>query len=211
MDSDDMEPYNMAEPYKTMAKESLFDRYQYLRHMYTCLFEANQYGGSCIDPLFFYYPEDESLYDNIEESFMVGGALKVSPILAALDGATTFDSYFPEGDWVNLADFSVNSIPDGGSTATLTALNTVNVHLRPGKLIPFQDNSQGDSFTTTDILAKPISLIFNRDSNGFAEGTLLLDDGISMEQIETKKYQYYKFYHTNKAINFFFADGDHDS
>eukprot|EP00350_Pseudokeronopsis_sp_OXSARD2_P008340 CAMPEP_0170555920 /NCGR_PEP_ID=MMETSP0211-20121228/14669_1 /TAXON_ID=311385 /ORGANISM="Pseudokeronopsis sp., Strain OXSARD2" /LENGTH=62 /DNA_ID=CAMNT_0010865949 /DNA_START=99 /DNA_END=283 /DNA_ORIENTATION=+ len=62
----------MAEPYKTMAKESLFDRYQYLRHMYTCLFEANQYGGSCIDPLFFYYPEDESLYDNIEESFMVG-------------------------------------------------------------------------------------------------------------------------------------------
>ncbi len=64
-----------------MAKDALFDRYQYLRHMYTCLFEVNQWGGSCIDPLFYYYPDDDNLFVNIEESFMVGGALKVSPIL----------------------------------------------------------------------------------------------------------------------------------
>jgi len=127
----------MGEPYKTMATESLLDRYQYLRHMYTCLFEASSFGGSCIDPLFFYYPEDDNLFDNIEESFMVGGALKVSPILAPMDGAETFESYFPEGEWVNLADFSIDSIPAGGNMATLTAMNTVNVHLRPGKMIPF--------------------------------------------------------------------------
>jgi alpha-glucosidase (family GH31 glycosyl hydrolase) len=38
---------------------------------------------------------------------MVGGALKVSPILEPGVGVTdSFTSYFPEGLWVNMADFS---------------------------------------------------------------------------------------------------------
>ena len=86
----------------------MFDRYQYLRHMYTCLFEVSQWGGSCIDPLFFFYPQDDNLYTNVEKTFMVGGALKVSPILEAGVAATggTFTSYFPEGKWVNMANFA---------------------------------------------------------------------------------------------------------
>ncbi len=39
---------------------------------------------------------------------MVGGALKVSPILEAGVAAAggTFTSYFPEGKWVNMANFA---------------------------------------------------------------------------------------------------------
>ena len=88
-----------------MAKASLWDRYQYLRHMYTCLFEVSRWGGSCIDPLFYYYPSDPNVYTDIESTFIVGGALKVSPVLSP--GVTsTFTSYFPAGIWVNMADFS---------------------------------------------------------------------------------------------------------
>jgi alpha-glucosidase (family GH31 glycosyl hydrolase) len=57
--------------------------------------------------LFYTYPEDDNLYSNYEESFMVGGALKVSPILASLkEGETTYTSYFPQGIFVNLADYT---------------------------------------------------------------------------------------------------------
>ena len=75
--------------------------------MYTCLFEASVDGGSCIEPVFFYYPEDDKLFYNVEESFMVGGALKVSPIL--VKGVTEqkpYATYFPAGRWVSMTDFS---------------------------------------------------------------------------------------------------------
>lgn len=104
--------------------------------MYTCLYEAMMDGGSCFDPLFYYYPEDEKLFEEIESSFIVGGALKVSPILnpGVVD---TYKAYFPEGKWVSMIDYSIIT---GPVVADLKAEMTVNVHLRPGSLIPFQDN-----------------------------------------------------------------------
>lgn len=102
--SEPSEPYRLVEPYLTYAKNSIHDRYQYLRHMYTCLFESNQWGGSCFDPLFYYFPTDDNLFESIESSFMVGGALKVSPVLSP--NTTHFQSYFPAGKWVSLKNFS---------------------------------------------------------------------------------------------------------
>src|SRR5690348_344076 len=69
----------------------------------TCLYEANQNGGSCFDPLFYYYPTDDMTFQNYEHTFIVGGALKVTPVLKKLaDNETTIESYFPNGTWVDL-------------------------------------------------------------------------------------------------------------
>jgi len=84
------EPYNLEGDYLTAANASMIDRYQYIRLMYTCLFEANQEGESCFEPLFFYFPFNSYLYNNTDDSFMVAGALKVTPILQPLGGNTTF-------------------------------------------------------------------------------------------------------------------------
>jgi alpha-glucosidase (family GH31 glycosyl hydrolase) len=74
--------------------------------MYTCLYEVSQNGGSCIDPLFYYYPEDDNLYTDTSSHFMVGGAIKVSPVLEELaDTVTEFGAYFPKGSWVSLYNF----------------------------------------------------------------------------------------------------------
>jgi alpha-glucosidase (family GH31 glycosyl hydrolase) len=129
------EPFRMEEPYQTYARNSIYDRYQYLRVMYTCLYEVSQSGGSCFDPLFYHYPSDDNLFDNIEESFLIHGALKVSPILSP-DINDTYTSYFPIGTWVSMRNFSeiIHSI---GDNITLRARDTVNVHLREGTLIPF--------------------------------------------------------------------------
>ena len=79
--SERSEPYLLATEYRDQAREALYDRYSYLRMMYTCLFEASQQAQTCFDPLFFHYPNDPNTYDNVEDNFIAAGAVKVAPIL----------------------------------------------------------------------------------------------------------------------------------
>jgi hypothetical protein len=67
---------------------------------------------------------------------MVAGSLKVSPIMNATNGATSFMSYFPKGAWVNMADFS-EIINGNDDYQKLNVRDTVNVHLAPGAAIPW--------------------------------------------------------------------------
>jgi len=135
------EPWAMTGQYKEWAKNAINDRYQYLRHMYTCLYEASHSGTTCFDPLLFHYPADEQVYKDIEHSFIVGDALKVSPKLEA--GNDTFMSYFPTGKWVSMQNYTdiVNVTGDGEWKLLDATLPTVNVHLRPGHMVLKQDNS----------------------------------------------------------------------
>jgi len=186
---DPNEPWRLEEPYQSMAKNALFDRLQYSRQMYTCLFEATQTGETCFDPLLFHYPNVNAVFENIEETFIAAGHLKVSPVLTA--GATSVDTFFPNGDWVDLTDFSniisVNET-EGGKKVTLAApadaTSTVNVHLKPGSIIQWQDN-KAHTFMTTGAIQKDgtTALIMNRDSNMHASGKVFLDGGESLSEL----------------------------
>ena len=90
------EPYQLTGKYKDWAYASIKDRYQYLRHLYTCLNDVSNSGGSCFDPAFFYYPNDDNLYLDTSSSFMVGGALLVTPVLEDKD-PKTIQAYLPQG------------------------------------------------------------------------------------------------------------------
>lgn len=117
------EPYAIKDPkFAGWATAAIQDRYQYLRHMYTCLYEVSQWSGSCIDPAFYYYPTDENLYLDTSASFMVGGALLVTPVLEGGD-PKTIKAYLPKGQWVNLASaaLDVNGNNDAGSTVDINA------------------------------------------------------------------------------------------
>ena len=109
--------------------------------MYTCMFEAKQGGGSCFDPLFYYFPADDKVYDLNDTTFMVGGALKVTPIMQHLEqDQKTLEAYFPNGTWVNLANPKevIDTTQTGGSMFNIsTEQLTVNVHLKSGSMIPF--------------------------------------------------------------------------
>ena len=74
---------------------------------------------------------------------------------------------------------------------TLKVRDTVNVHLAPGALIPYQSNAQMTLMTSGDTLKAPITLVANRDSNGVAGGSLLLDQGISRAEMDNGLYEYY--------------------
>ena len=89
---------------------------------------------------------------------MVANNLKVSPILNKLaDGATTYEAYFPQGKWVNLADLTeIIDTTSGGKYVNLTVKSTINVHLKQGGLIPYQSTADGSVRTTADLFKKPI-------------------------------------------------------
>jgi hypothetical protein len=79
-------------------------------------------------------------------------------------------SYFPNGKWVDMKnhgpEFVVNanaSVPEKGEWKKLDITKGVNVHLRPGYIVPLSANK--DAKTTTDYrAAEKLSLIVNRDT-----------------------------------------------
>jgi alpha-glucosidase (family GH31 glycosyl hydrolase) len=46
------------------------------------MFAANYTGGQLVYPLLYDYPEDENALENIEYTYMLGDAIKVSPDMA---------------------------------------------------------------------------------------------------------------------------------
>ena len=103
-----LEPYNLGD-YQLMAVAAIKERYKYLMFMYGCLAEAEASGTTCVDPLFFHYPEIPELYNmSMESTFIVGDAIKVSPVLEKQqEGQKEFTSFFPQGRWVNFYDYSI--------------------------------------------------------------------------------------------------------
>jgi len=53
-----------------------------------------------IRPLIFDYPFDQGCFEDPESTFMVGDAIKVSPVIAK--GTKTYQVYFPAGRWADL-------------------------------------------------------------------------------------------------------------
>jgi alpha-glucosidase (family GH31 glycosyl hydrolase) len=129
---------------KYSAQLSMRDRMQFLRFMYTCLFESSEFGGTCIDSLVFHFPTDLNATNNLNQSgvndtFMFAGAVKVSPVVSEIkDGQKTFKSHFPKGRWVNLATLKVLEAEyDGLQDLPVEETTTVTKHLRPGYMIPW--------------------------------------------------------------------------
>jgi alpha-glucosidase (family GH31 glycosyl hydrolase) len=93
-------------------------------------------GGALVYPLFFDYPEDDNTFEDIEHTYMLGDAIKVSPVLEA-DVTDTFQAYFPKGIWADLNQQNL-SIASNGEKITLDqSYAYTNIHLKEGKIIPF--------------------------------------------------------------------------
>jgi len=83
---------------------------------------------------------------------------------------------------------------------TLNVRDTVNVHLAPGAMIPFQFNKDMSIMTSNDTIKKPISLIANRDENGYAGGSLFLDQGANRSEMYDDLSEYYNINLKAKSI-----------
>ena len=104
-----------------------------------------------------------------------------------------------------------SEVVEGPGMIDLRAHSTVNVHLRPGSIIPFQDNSDLSINKTFALQEKPISIIVNRDQNRYAEGSIFLDKGISQKELDAEQYEYYKIKAQAKSVQFLISKGNRGS
>jgi hypothetical protein len=166
-----------------MAKASLLERLRHSRQLYTCLFEAQDHGETCFDPLLFHFPTDEMAAKHTEQSFIFANALMVTPVVES--GAETVEAYVPAGTFINMKDYTV--VTSTGQKLAIPVQPDVAInHLMPGKIVTKQ---MGDFMTTTDLKDNLFTLVANRDEFGHAEGTLYVDDGVSLNQA----YDYMEF------------------
>ncbi|XP_040845744.1 lysosomal alpha-glucosidase [Ochotona curzoniae] len=185
------EPYRFSEEAQEAMRRALGLRYALLPHLYTLFHRAHVHGDTMARPLFLEFPEDPHTWA-VDQQLLWGQALLVTPVLQA--GKVNVTGYFPAGTWYPLHTMPLEvlgslpplappspAIHSEGQWMTLSApLDTINVHLRAGYIIPLQ----GPGLTTTESRRQPMALAVALNRTGEARGELFWDDGESLGVLE---------------------------
>ena len=84
------------EPYKSIAKKAIIDRYKLLPYNYTLAYRQTKYAEPIVKPLFYNYSKDSNSYKT-ENEYFFGDNILVAPIIER--GQTNKNIYLPNGNW----------------------------------------------------------------------------------------------------------------
>ncbi|XP_041862575.1 lysosomal alpha-glucosidase isoform X2 [Melanotaenia boesemani] len=179
------EPYVFGQKAQAAMRSALNLRYSLLPFLYTLFHHAHTSADTVARPLFLEFPTDPYC-QTIDRQFLWGSSLLISPVLE--QGAVKLNAYLPAGTWYSLH----NGQPfySKGQYLLLQApLDTINVHVREGHIIPQQE----PALTTTASRRKPFFLTVALSAGGWALGDLFWDDGDSPKTFEMQNYCYVIF------------------
>lgn len=169
-------------------------RYRLLPYFYTLARESHDTGLPLVRPLWLEYGR---AYLDVDQSFLLGGDILISPVLQPLKKQDTLTVVFPEGEWQDLHDGKVYR-----DTAEFRlSLDDIPVFLRKGALIPVYEQ---DYRSTQDIREdSPIGLWILPDAQGNAEGTRYQDDFSTLSYREGRfSLWYYRAEIQNGSLEF---------
>eukprot|EP01022_Parablepharisma_sp_SALTPOND_P003014 TRINITY_DN111_c0_g2_i2.p1 TRINITY_DN111_c0_g2~~TRINITY_DN111_c0_g2_i2.p1 ORF type:complete len:957 (+),score=79.93 TRINITY_DN111_c0_g2_i2:153-2873(+) len=192
----DQEPYVFGEKVAKTSRNAIRQKYSILHYYYTQLYEITLYGGMMYQPLFFEFPNDQNAYLNRNNTFLVGDDLLVAPVL--YKDAKWVTTYLPNANWYDLRTreqlTTYNPNNEEGTIKVFDAsYDYVNVLIRGGAIIPFQDAISAKVRRTEILRYLPMELIIAPDHIGFAHGSLIVDDGDSINAVKDKLYRHYAF------------------
>ena len=134
------------------------------------MYEAHSFGNTVLNGMWFHFSEDAKAF-NRDGQYMWSDRILFTPVL--IQNADTVRGYFPKGVWYSLFDYSAIICYQGREIDLPTDLQSTNVHVRGGSVIPMQDYAN----TTAAARTTPFTLLIALDRNEQATGTLYLDDG----------------------------------
>eukprot|EP01022_Parablepharisma_sp_SALTPOND_P020585 TRINITY_DN378_c0_g1_i4.p1 TRINITY_DN378_c0_g1~~TRINITY_DN378_c0_g1_i4.p1 ORF type:complete len:1843 (+),score=69.26 TRINITY_DN378_c0_g1_i4:3855-9383(+) len=188
--------FALPELYAT-AQIALKLRYSLIRYIYSLQFKVSLYGGTYFNPLFYEFPDDHHCYYKFD-SFMLGSALKITPVLEKSQKTVT--AYFPNQDWFNLLQGrKVVEYKKGFNKGEYISLdadlnkNIINVHIRGGSIIPFQFQGNIPIHNTYYLTNNPTSLIIALDEVHTAKGFAVFDEGEGSYSLMHKEYHWFAF------------------
>ncbi|NXN97370.1 LYAG glucosidase, partial [Rhinopomastus cyanomelas] len=174
------EPFAFSPAAQAAMRSSLHLRYSLLPFLYTLFHRAHSAGETVARPLFLEFPKDPNTWA-VDRQLMWGGGLLITPVLEA--GKIKVSGYFPAGTWYSLAGDS--TIHSRGQWILLPApLDTINVHVRAGHILPLQE----PAFSTAESRKKGMALVVALTPDGIARGDLFWDDGESWQSFERGDY-----------------------
>ena len=191
------EPFAFGSNSKTLesSKKALDVRYSLLRYFYTEIFKISiGIKAAFFKPVFFEYYFDKEAYRNADESFMLGESLIVYPIFS--DEVNDVSVYIPKGDWYKyptgeqIRNKSEDIYEYGGIINLSGEFNVINIFMKGGKIIPYQDTFSKFIPNSHKLNEEPTELIIIPDTENYcAEGDLIFDDD-SYDTLEKKNYYY---------------------
>lgn len=160
------------------ARDNIAIRYSLLPYWYTQFADASRYGTPPIKALFYEFPNEPELFA-VDEQFMIGNALLVTPVLHP--NVTAVQGQFPGLGSVVWRDFFTHKrLPNPAQTQTLEVpLGKIGLHIRSGTAIVLH---QEPGYTIASTRRSDFSLLVSLSpgTDGIAYGKLYLDDGESL-------------------------------
>lgn len=181
----DQDPYSMGPEVVQATRIALTVRYAILPYLYTLFYRSHVCGETVARALFFEFPEDPITYD-IDEQFMWGSALLISPAL--YKGQTKVKAYVPRGTWYDVYDGRRYEQPSGGYHYFPAPIDKANILVRGGHIVPMQEPA-----TTTAVSRKNPIWVFVAPRDQKAQGVTYWDDGESLDAVQKQTYSMYNF------------------
>lgn len=180
LDTKRREPYLLAEPYRSIAREALRARYSLLSLWYTLFYEHERYYVPVMRPMLAEYPLDKNVF-TLDDQYMLADKLLVRPVLDK--GVTTVNVYFPSVDGKGQSDIwydfdTYDTVDSSGSKSIQVDSSKVPVFQKGGTIIPKKETPRQSSSHMTD---DPVSLFVAVNNENKASGTLYIDDEKSYE------------------------------
>ncbi|KAI9311317.1 glycosyl hydrolases family 31-domain-containing protein [Dichotomocladium elegans] len=162
IDTKRREPYLSPEPYRSMTRSALRERYALLPYWYTLFFEASKNGTPMMRPMFMEFPDDEALFAT-EDQFMLGGGIMVKPITA--EGAIETDIYFPGNQpWYDCQTFE--PVHQTGLNKVDAPLEKIPAYYRGGYIIPRRERVRRNTYS---MKLDPFTLVVALDHEASAK------------------------------------------
>ena len=153
------EPYLFSTDIQNNMRNALRWRYALLRYFYTELYINSIEGGTFWRPLFFEFPDDQATYKNIERNIMIGKSLKFSPMIDETESIKTQEFIFPQGLWWSIIGLTWKYYSSTMNDALPITPDSINLHLRQGRIIPIQQEALKNTLTTEDLKSIQTSFI----------------------------------------------------
>jgi alpha 1,3-glucosidase len=166
------EPWLFGDHMTALIRSAVKKRYALLPYWYTLFYQNELTGAPPMRPLWAEYPEDVNTFA-IQDQHLIGKDLLVHPVTDK--GASTVLLYLPQGIWY---DFYKHKAYAAGSHSISVTEETIPVFQRGGSIIPTKQRVRRASAL---MKSDPYTLYVAVDQNGYANGTLYIDDEESYE------------------------------
>jgi oligosaccharide 4-alpha-D-glucosyltransferase len=178
------EPALFDEPYRSLAKHVVEERYALLPYNYTLAYEQAVNAKPLVSPLYYHYENDTAAY-RAEDEFMWGESILVAPVLQK--GATSRKLYLPAGNWYDWKTFAKHT---GSSWRTdSVSMSSIPVYIKEGSFIPYMGKvvKNTQQYNTANVM---ITYMPSANASSYV---LYDDDGKSKNALAKKSFELITF------------------